>query len=249
MARPKRDRPEIFTGGEVAEATRLPKRTVQYLRDHRLGPFASRDQTGGLYGEDTLSELAMIAGCMGAGYSLTLAAALVAAFLQENTNHPPARFSGLDWWDGTISRQGTTWFHRYVILRQRTGDALTDSHDQDATLWIADRLHVLSGTRGVPRIDRLVSAGIDPKGPFALGKMAELKRGGDPTLTPWLEALGYPMPDGPEAVQEEIAYQAALRGAVGVASINLSLSIRRAFARVVELRQADGGPLWQEAAT
>lgn len=236
----------MFTGGEVADATGLPKRTVQYLRDKRLGPFASRDQAGGLYGEDTLSELAMIAGCMGAGYSLTLAAALVAAFLQEDPNHPPARFCGLDWRDGTIRTQGTSWFHRYVILRQRTGDAMTEAHDQDRTLWVADRQFVLSGTRGTPKLDTLVGPGIDPKGPFALGMMAGLARGGEPTFTPWLEALGWPAPDSPEAVQAERDYQAAMRTAVAVASVNLSLAIRRAFASVMEQRRDRCGPNWMD---
>lgn len=247
MARPKRDRPDRFTGGEVNDATGLPRRAVQQLRDFRLGPFAERDQAGGVYDEDTLAELAMIAGVMGAGYSLSLAPALVTAFLSEHPGHPAARFCGIDHMTRSpISREGTSWLHRYVILRRRTGDRLAEAHDADNMLFVADRELVLSGTRGAPRLPRLVAPGIDPAGPFALGRMEGLHRGGEPTFTPWPQPLGWPDPAAPEAVAEEIRYQDALRGAVAVATVNLSLAIRRAFARVMDARLSDGGPLWPQ---
>ena len=204
----------------------------------------------------------MIAGCFGAGFPLSLSAALVSAFLQENPNHPPARFCLIV--DLAPYRHGPTsglgWFHLYVMARinlSRGENSLTASLDADATLIVADRHFVLSGRKGRPRLGRMVGEGVDPHGPEALGKMFDLERGKSPEFVSLAEELGWPLPSEadldagkvfhPKLVAAEIEFQTAVKNAVGLVSVNLSLSIRRAFDRFYELRKANGGPLWSEA--
>lgn len=252
MARPKHDNPDIFTAGELAEATGLSPRNLQFLRDNRLGPFAARDQTGGTYGEDTLAEVAMIAGSMEAGFGVMLSAALVTAFLAEGGAHSPARFCYIDHAPDIGTRagwewlRGRTWFSRYWHLCSLLGEDLTNATNEDQTIYIADRKFVLAGTRGKPGLRRLVEDGIDADGPFALGKMEGLKRGSDPEFTPFWEGIGYPAPDSPELVAAEIEFQRAAQNSLALVAVNLSLSVRRAFAQVKASRQAKGGPFWEQ---
>ena len=251
MARPKHIFPELFTGGELTTATGISLRNVQFLRDQSLGPFATRDQAGGLYQEDTLAELAMIAGCYGAGFPLSLSAALVAAFLLENPNHPAARFCRLDSFQPDVSRLGQLWFQRHVEFREllkNPGSDLTSGHDQDATLVVADRQFVLSGTRGKPRLRSMEGPGVDPNGPFPLGRMVDFHRGKEPTFVEFTDEpffrrvseaeLEAGIVVAPEVVEGQIRYQSTVWNALGVTTVNLSLSIRCAFDRVYELRKA-----------
>lgn len=235
----------------MADASGIAPRAIQFLRDNELGPFPTPDQATGLYEENTLAELAMISGCMGAGYPLRLSAALVTAFLSDNPNHPAARWCYLDHLKSSITYKGESWFHRHVILRQERANDLCDltaAHDQDRVLVVADREFVLTGTKGKPRLSMLVGQGVDPLGPFALGRMRHLKRGEEPVFTPLLEEVNFALSDSPERTAAEIAYQGAARGAVALSTVNMSLSIRKAFQRVYELRLAKGGPLWEGVA-
>lgn len=251
MARPKHQMPSLFTGGELATATAISARNIQFLRDKRLGPFARIDQAGGMYGEDTLAELAMISGCMKAGYPLSLSASLVDAFLSENPNHTSARFCSVDKFDHTVSLSGESWFHRHTLLRE--SHELTSPHDEDGTLIIADREYVLTHSKGKPKIPMLANDGVDPYGPQPLGRMLDLVRGADTRFFPFAEEfVGWSKDsDGQQilsvaTVQAEIAFQRAAKDAIALVTVNLSLAIRRAFDAVYVARKAKGGPLWAE---
>lgn len=256
MARPKHNDPSLFTMAELSDATGISARNVQFLRDKRRGPFATKDQAGGLYGEDTLAELAMIAGCMGSGYPLSLSAELVTAFLDENPNHPAARFCMVDHFHPAIAVQGLSWFQRHVLLRQRRTNqplGLSASHDQDCTLVVADREFVLAGTKGKPRLPHMPEPGLDENGPLPLGRMHGLVRGGEPYFLSFFEEYVTFEADANGDIKPStstnaarVAFQQAAKDAVALVTVNLSLSIRRAFERVYELRKAKGGPLWAE---
>ena len=94
----------------------------------------------------------------------------------------------------------------------------------------------------------MIQPGIDPEGPFALGRMRNLQRGKTPEFVGFWEELNWPSPDSALAVESEIEFQAAVGNALGVVVVNLSLSIRRAFDQVYEMRKAKGGPLWPKVA-
>ena len=256
MGRPKHHDPAFFIGSEIAAATGMAQRNLQMLRDKRIGPFAKQDQEGGLYSEDTVAEIAMIAGCAGAGYSLTLAAALTKAFLDDNRNHPAARWCFVDYFDRSFVFESSGWFHQYCKVARKAGSDMTERHDQDSVLMVADRQWVLRGTVGKPRLGMASQPGVDPYGPTPLGRMDDLKRGHDPHFTPFWEFVSGPPPKTEDEIGAhmekyrliEIDFQTAARSAVALATVNMSLSIRRTFARIVALRQAKGGPFWPEGA-
>lgn len=260
MARPKHDNPLMFTRSELIEASGLAQGNVKGLRDREIGPFAKRDQAGGTYGEDTLAELAMIGAVAGAGYQLVLGAALVNAFLDQHPNHPPALFCGIARFDKRIPFRGDSWFHRYVILRRdRAVQGLTETHDDDMLLLVADNTYVLWGARGGFRLGFAVPAPLDGRGPQPIGWLQDFKRGGEATLTTIpdrINPLFIPDPadpselvEAPEAVAAQTEIQDAARNASALVAVNLSLAIRRAFDRVYLMRKARGGPLWPEGAT
>lgn len=246
MARPKHSNPALFTGGEVAAATGLSPRNVQYLRDLRLGPFASGIFSDGLYDEDVLAELAMVAGMIGPVVGLTVGVALVGAFLSENPNHGAARFCLLDQRGLGRMPHENGWFRTYASLRSGSDADLTGAFDDDQSIFIADWSQVMSGAWHKPRLPMLVSAGVDPQGPFALGRVEGLGRGNETVFHSFVAEHG--SEETLENVAAQIEAQRALRNATSLLSVNLSRAVRVAFARVYSLRLAKGGPLWAEGA-
>lgn len=123
-------------------------------------------------------------------------------------------------------------------------------------LIVADREWVLRGTKGKPDLPMASAPGVDPYGPTPLGRMADLQRGREPRFTPYVDLLDGPPPatrEDTDALRDrqrqiDVEFQAAYRGAVAVATFNLSLAIRRAFTSVIDIRKAKGGPLWPEGA-
>jgi len=251
MARPKHHNPRLFTGGELAHATGLAPRNIHFLRDKDLIPQDSNDRPGGLYGEDTLANLAMISGCAQAGYSLTLGAQLIGAVRAENPNHPASRFCQLD--EIAPRDHNRTWFHQFANLRDSRPElALDVAQAQDSALYVADRTFVLTGRIGAPRLRTLVPEGADAGGPQPLGRMKDLVRGGDAqfesfaeTQLTWDEGSDGLVWESAATGAATVAFQKAVQNALALVRVNLSLSIRRAFGRVHDLRHAKGGPMWK----
>jgi hypothetical protein len=135
-----------------------------------------------------------------------------------------------------------SWFAAFARVAARDPrPALDRANDKDLILTIADRKWVFSGKHR-QRIKNLVPEGVDP---FALSPVGYLSRGvrGDkPEIVPWYDGLD--MLDEGEREEGErqrmLDYHAALDNAVGLARVNVSLAIRRAFLAVIERRQSRG---------
>lgn len=253
MARPRRNNPALFTSGEIVAATGITVRNVQWLRDNKVGPFrlgsANVDPASGLYGENVLTEAAMMAGLYSGGLDLKLGGAITAAFLGNQNDHAPGRFSNLDAFlrDHSLPqypRQLTSWFQIHELIRQRhSADYEKGSvWDDDQVIIVADRRYVLEGALVMPRLPRLVLPGVNELGPFAVGEITGFAKGESPEFSP-IEHMIDVAAEGTIA-EAEIEYQIAAQKAVGKVIANVSLAIRLAFDRVFDLRCAKGGPFF-----
>ena len=88
----------------------------------------------------------------------------------------------------------------------------------------------------------------DPRLPLPLGRITDWQRGGQPEFMPHADALAGVPPDAHTDFEAEqrTALHRALCDACAMLTVNLSLSIRRAFAAIYAHRKATGGPLWRE---
>ena len=249
MARPKHHNPYDFVMSELVEATAFTARNIQLLRDGRRGPFEDEavkiKAAQGVYDEDTVAHMAMIAGVHGAGLSLYASASIVGMFLDEHSAHPPARFSFLD---GSYSFghgvQHGEWFHVACDLRSmpEAGYMRGEPNDGDGVIYVADRQYVLEGKRN-PRIRSTVPDGIDPKLPHPLCRIDDITKADTDVVFVTEEFEAGPDEDFRRAYE---VYHSALRRSVGLLTVNLSLAIRNAFDRIQDRREAKGGPHFRE---
>jgi hypothetical protein len=245
VARPKQNNPALFVMGELAKATGFSPRNVQLIRDKRKGPFESEEviqiaSNNGTYDENTAAHLAMIAGVHSAGLPLLLACDLVNAFLEDAPNHVAGRFCNLDGTEvGRSIRPGGDWFAAFEALQD--SDEMTLPNDSDAMIYVADRTYVLSGKKK-SRIRMAVPAGVDGSLPSPICRVDGLQKGKEFRVVPaYLEC---DLDDQASEIALFQSYHTAFENAVGLITVNLSLSIRLGFAAVAEMRRAKGGPFF-----
>lgn len=247
MARPKHDDPTRMVASEVIHATGLDKRALQHIRDRRAGPFedqeAMRLAAEGFYSEDALAELAVSGAAHNAGFPLLQAVAVSRARFAETPDHRPAWFAMLDQFDaGKGFRPGPAelrhWLNVSELLHNATGGYVGGTHaPEDSILWIAEGRYVLEG-KHKPRLRPLYPPGADTDLPEPVCRIIDMKDA-KATVAHWSE-------DYPDVASAFAAYQEAMRRAVGVVRVNISLAIRNAFDRVHELRRTKGGPFFPE---
>lgn len=246
MARPKHNDPTLFVVSELEIATGFSKRNIQLLRDRALGPFhGTAGEYDGKYSEDVLAELAIIAAINSAGYPLLLSAPIASCFLEDKLNHPIGRFG---WTDKFAKRHphntgGMSWFQahcgmRFEDVEYRPGCVL----DEDSTILVADRTFVAQHSLEMPRLKFAVPKGVDGFGPMPLGRLEGMVRAKDTRFIPIYDEITF---DGGEnEAKHYLLYQNAVKQALGLVRVNVSLAIRRAFDNIHDLRVKKGGPMF-----
>jgi hypothetical protein len=246
MARPKHDDPAKFVGSELEAATGFSKRNIQFLRDCNAGPFEGASDEVGKYSEDQVSFLAIIAGISSAGVPILQSAAIAYAFLQDKPNHPVGRFGHTDQFTfrhphRPMSGMPKSWFEAHSIMRSGNSDyQVGQVCDTDLTILVADQTHVAEGVLVKARLKKLVPDGVNPDSPTPLGRLERGQKAAETRFIPIYDQIEFD--GGAQEASAYLEYEHAVKTAIGLLRVNVSLAIRRAFDAIHELRAQKGGP-------
>lgn len=192
-----------------------------------------------------MAELAIIAAIHSAGFPLLLSVPIARCFLEGKGHHPIGRFG---WTDSLTNLHphntaGMGWFEAHSRMRLENQEYQPGSVlDADQTILVADRTYVAEGHLVKPRIKFAVPPGVDGFGPHPLGRLVGMERSKDATFIPIYEEHAFK--GGADDAQLYLLYQKAVKQALGLVRVNVSLAIRRAFDMVHDLRIQKGGPFF-----
>ena len=93
---------------------------------------------------------------------------------------------------------------------------------------------------GKPRIKTAMPFGADEYGPTPLGRLIGANKASDTQFIPIYNEIQFDGGEGDTLAYQE--YQGAMKAALGLLRVNVSLAIRKAFDAIHDLRAQKGGP-------
>lgn len=230
----------MFDSKEMWEAARLTKRQFVLLDEQKLLPLASGGGGKGkarYWDTESLKRMILIGAFHRAGVELVVSARLIGSGIIESITKKGGLHANLvNLWKTYRRREfpddGITHddWKFYTVVSSAGGYHRGLSHPADLIVTITDTGHVFAFGLNMPRGRRLVDD--------AVAKLDGYHRAGEITVDPIIDHTpNLPMDEAEEILAPLLAeYEHAFKNAESKTEVNVSLSIRNGFDRVIKMR-------------